>query len=114
MCVPLVECKDPQVPAIEVVLCTKSENCLHISYEAGKLEDPAVSGIPIIDFGMTISPQEAPDEGEEVNPLKEAPVGRRYFRKAFELAEAPSKAALSKMWTHNRTGIRATSSGATW
>jgi len=40
---------------------SSDENCLHISYEAGDLEDPNVDGIPIIDFGMTISPQEAPD-----------------------------------------------------
>ncbi len=45
---------------------SSDENCLHISYEAGKLEDPAVDGIPIIDFGMTVSPQEAPDEVLEV------------------------------------------------
>ena len=45
---------------------SKDENCLHISYEAGKLEDPAVDGISIVDFGMTVSPQEAPDKVEEV------------------------------------------------
>lgn len=45
---------------------SSDENCLHISYEAGQLEDPAVDGIPIIDFGMTISPQEAPDQEESV------------------------------------------------
>ena len=45
---------------------SSDENCLHISYEAGKLEDPAVDGIPVIDFGMTVSPQEAPDEETQV------------------------------------------------
>ena len=45
---------------------SSDENCLHISYEAGKLEDPAVDGISIIDFGMTVSPQDAPDKVEEV------------------------------------------------
>jgi argininosuccinate synthase len=45
---------------------SSDENCLHISYEAGDLEDPAVNGIPIIDFGMTVSPQEAPDKVEQV------------------------------------------------
>jgi argininosuccinate synthase len=45
---------------------SSDENCLHISYEAGDLEDPAVDGIPIIDFGMTVSPQEAPDKVEQV------------------------------------------------
>lgn len=45
---------------------SSDENCLHISYEAGKLEDPAVDGISIVDFGMTVSPQAAPDKVEEV------------------------------------------------
>ena len=45
---------------------SSDENCLHISYEAGLLEDPAVDGIPVIDFGMTVSPQEAPDKEESV------------------------------------------------
>ena len=41
---------------------SSDENCLHISYEAGSLEDPLVDGVQVIDFGMTVSPQEAPDE----------------------------------------------------
>lgn len=45
---------------------SSDENCLHISYEAGKLEDPGVDGVSIIDFGMTVSPQDAPDKVEEV------------------------------------------------
>ena len=45
---------------------SSDENCLHISYEAGKLEDPKVNGVEIVDFGMTVSPQEAPDQVEEV------------------------------------------------
>src|SRR5690606_10688450 len=45
---------------------SSDENVLHITYEAGKLEDPAVDGIPVIDFGMTVSPQEAPDQEEQV------------------------------------------------
>ena len=45
---------------------SSDENCLHISYEAGKLEDPTVNGMAIVDFGMTVSPQEAPDKVEEV------------------------------------------------
>jgi argininosuccinate synthase len=45
---------------------SSDENCLHISYEAGDLEDPAIHGAPIIDFGMTVSPQEAPDAVEEI------------------------------------------------
>jgi argininosuccinate synthase len=45
---------------------SSDENCLHISYEAGKLEDPAVDGMSIVDFGMTVSPQQAPDKVEQV------------------------------------------------
>ena len=30
---------------------SSDENCLHISYEAGKLEDPAECGLDIVDFG---------------------------------------------------------------
>jgi argininosuccinate synthase len=45
---------------------SSDENCLHISYEAGKLEDPAVCGVDIVEFGMTVSPQEAPDKVETV------------------------------------------------
>ncbi|REJ69156.1 MAG: argininosuccinate synthase [Planctomycetota bacterium] len=45
---------------------SSDENCLHISYEAGRLEDPAANGLEHIDFGMGVSPQEAPDENEKV------------------------------------------------
>ncbi|MCE9608030.1 MAG: argininosuccinate synthase [Planctomycetia bacterium] len=43
---------------------SSDENCLHISYEAGKLEDLQVNGVELVDFGMTISPQQAPDKVE--------------------------------------------------
>jgi argininosuccinate synthase len=46
---------------------SSDENCLHISYEAGKLEDPNVCGVDIVDFGMTVSPQAAPDAVESVS-----------------------------------------------
>src|SRR5277367_4545913 len=45
---------------------SSDENCLHISYEAGKLEDPNVNGCEIVEFGMTVSPQMAPDKNEKV------------------------------------------------
>ena len=45
---------------------SSDENCLHISYEAGQLEDPAVNGLGMVDFGMTVSPQDAPDQLEEI------------------------------------------------
>jgi argininosuccinate synthase len=45
---------------------SSDENVLHISYEAGKLEDPAVNGIDMVEFGMGVSPQQAPDQVEEL------------------------------------------------
>ena len=67
---------------------SSDENCLHISYEAGRLEDLAVNGVELVDFGMTVSPQQAPDKIETVTIGFEAglPVtldGRR--RSAYEM-----------------------------
>lgn len=45
---------------------SSDENCLHISYEAGKLEDLNVNGVDLVEFGMTVSPQKAPDKVESV------------------------------------------------
>lgn len=45
---------------------SSDENCLHISYEAGKLEDLDINGVELVDFGMTVSPREAPDQVETV------------------------------------------------
>ncbi len=45
---------------------SSDENCLHISYEAGDLEDPTVDGETVIDFGMTVSAKDAPDQEESV------------------------------------------------
>ncbi len=53
---------------------SSDENCLHISYEAGKLEDMAVNGVDLVDFGMTVSPQQAPDKIENVRIAFEAGV----------------------------------------
>jgi len=46
---------------------SSDENCLHISYEAGRLEDLGTNGVELVEFGMTVSPQEAPDELEQVS-----------------------------------------------
>lgn len=56
---------------------SSDENCLHISYEAGDLEDPTVDGQTVIDFGMTVSPQQAPDREEKISITFESgvPVG---------------------------------------
>ncbi len=45
---------------------SSDENCLHISYEAGELEDLTVNGLEVVDFGMGVSPQDAPDACEAV------------------------------------------------
>ncbi|MCE5268486.1 MAG: argininosuccinate synthase [Planctomycetaceae bacterium] len=42
------------------------ENCLHISYEGGKLEDLTTNGVEQVNFHMTVSPQQAPDKVENV------------------------------------------------
>ena len=46
---------------------SSDENCLHISYEAGKLEELDVNGVETVDFGMGVSPAEAPDKKETVS-----------------------------------------------
>ncbi len=60
------EAKNIPVKATARKPYSSDENCLHISYEAGDLEDPTVDGVTVIDFGMTVSPQEAPDKEEVV------------------------------------------------
>jgi len=61
-------CQKRQIPvkATAARPYSSDENCLHISYEAGKLEDLAVNGVELVDFGMTVSPQAAPDKVEPV------------------------------------------------
>jgi argininosuccinate synthase len=58
--------KDIPVKATSAKPYSSDENCLHISYEAGKLEDLQQSGVELVDFGMTVSPQQAPDTIEPV------------------------------------------------
>ncbi len=45
---------------------SSDENCLHISYEAGRLEELDVCGVELVDFGMGVSPQDAPEQPENV------------------------------------------------
>jgi len=45
---------------------SSDENVLHISYEAGQLEYLDVHGVELVDFGMGVSPQQAPDAAEEI------------------------------------------------
>ena len=51
-----------------------TKTVLHISYEAGQLEDLTVNGVALVDFGMTVSPQEAPDKTESVTVAFESGV----------------------------------------
>jgi len=60
------EAKNIPVKATAKKPYSSDESCLHISYEAGDLEDPTVDGQAIIEFGMTVSPQQAPDREETV------------------------------------------------
>ncbi|MEX2118339.1 MAG: argininosuccinate synthase [Pirellulales bacterium] len=83
-------CRQKQIPvkASSAKPYSSDENCLHISYEAGKLEDLSVHGFELIDFGMTVSPQQAPDRSEAVTIGFESGVpvtldGRR--RSAYEM-----------------------------
>jgi argininosuccinate synthase len=61
-------CQQKQIPVKASVAkpYSSDENCLHISYEAGKLEDLNVNGVELVDFGMTVSPQQAPDKIESI------------------------------------------------
>lgn len=61
-------CQAKQIPvkATSQKPYSSDENCLHISYEAGKLEELDVCGVELVDFGMTVSPRQAPDQGERL------------------------------------------------
>jgi argininosuccinate synthase len=45
---------------------SSDENVLHISYEAGKLEELDINGVELVEFGMGVSPMDAPDKPESV------------------------------------------------
>jgi argininosuccinate synthase len=53
---------------------SSDENCLHISYEAGKLEDLNVNGVELVEFGMVTPPQKAADKAEVVTVAFESGV----------------------------------------
>jgi len=61
-------CQQKKIPVKATVAkpYSSDENCLHISYEAGQLEDLTVNGVELVEFGMTVSPQDAPDRKEQV------------------------------------------------
>jgi argininosuccinate synthase len=61
-------CQQKKIPVKASVAkpYSSDENCLHISYEAGKLEDLLQNGVELVEFGMTVSPQKAPDKIEKI------------------------------------------------
>jgi len=60
------EAKSIPVKASKGKPYSSDENCLHTSYEAGLLEELTTDGFGLVDFGMTVSPQAAPDVPETV------------------------------------------------
>jgi argininosuccinate synthase len=66
---------------------SSDENCLHISYEAGRLEDLGVNGVELVDFGMTVSPRQAPDKTENISIGFESGVPVTLDGKPFSAAE---------------------------
>ena len=60
------ESKNIPVKATAAKPYSSDENCLHISYEAGELENLEICGVERVEFGMTVSPAEAPDAKESV------------------------------------------------
>jgi len=80
--------KDIPVKATSARPYSSDENCLHISYEAGALEDLTVNGVELVDFGMTVSPQEAPDQSESVQVAFESGVPVRVNGQACSAMEA--------------------------
>lgn len=60
------ESKNIPVKASTAKPYSSDENVLHISYEAGQLEELNINGVELVEFGMGVSPQEAPDQAETV------------------------------------------------
>ena len=61
------DAKNIPVKATAAKPYSSDENCLHISYEAGKLEELDVNGCEVVEFGMGVSPAQAPDQKEVVS-----------------------------------------------
>ncbi len=82
---------------------SSDENCLHISYEAGQLEDLNVNGLELVEFGMCVKPQDAPDKEEEVviDFVEGVPVAVNGQKmSAFEIVDT-----LNKIGGRNGVGI---------
>jgi argininosuccinate synthase len=85
----IVYCEAKRIPvkASAAKPYSSDENCLHISYEAGRLEDLDVNGVELVDFGMTVSPQQAPDKSESISIGFESGVPVSLDGKPFSAAE---------------------------
>src|SRR4029077_11305190 len=61
-------CREKNIPVKASVSkpYSSDENCLHISYEAGKLEELTTNGIELVEFGMCVTPMAAPDKLETI------------------------------------------------
>jgi len=97
-------CEQKKIPVKASVAkpYSSDENCLHISYEAGKLEDLTVNGVALVDFGMTVSPQQAPDKSESVTIGFEAGVPRTVNGKSLGPLEIVTE--LNKIGGRNGVG----------
>ncbi len=82
---------------------SSDENCLHISYEAGKLESMDVCGLDLVEFGMCVRPQDAPDKEETVSIHFESGVPTAVNGKAMNAFEIVK--TLNEIGGRNGVGI---------
>ena len=78
-------CQEQNIPVKASIAkpYSSDENCLHISYEAGKLEDLAVNGVELVDFGMTVLAARGPRQNRKgQNRLRVGRAGERQRRAA--------------------------------
>jgi len=97
-------CREKDIPVKATVEkpYSSDENCLHISYEAGQLEDLTVNGVELVEFGMTVSPQQAPDAVETITIGFEAGVPVTLDGKRLDAY--PMVAALNEVGGRNGIG----------
>jgi argininosuccinate synthase len=82
-------CEEKAIPvkASKAKPYSSDENCLHTSYEAGLLEELDTDGYALVDFGMSVSPQEAADAVETIALEFESGVPVRLNGKALAAHE---------------------------
>jgi argininosuccinate synthase len=98
-------CDEKKIPVKASVAkpYSSDENCLHISYEAGKLEDLSVNGVEVVEFGMTTRPQDAPDKIEAVTIAFHA--GRPVAVNGQELSPLQIVKTLNQIGGRNGVGL---------